>query len=71
MKTFPEHPPSVEAAQAMYARYLSGWVLDLSRLRRKGLETPGPRRSTRLAAWPGDAGAVVRSGRQTEVRRAA
>lgn len=55
----------------MYARYLSGWVLDLSRLRRKGLETPGPRRSTRLAAWPGDAGAVVRSGRQTEVRRAA
>lgn len=53
MKIIPEQHPSIEAARAMYARYVTGWVLDLARLRHKCLERPTGRRSHQPVGRPG------------------
>jgi len=53
MRIVTEQHPSVHEAQAMYRRTLTGWVLDLSRLRRRGLDTPGARKARRFLGVPG------------------
>jgi hypothetical protein len=43
----PAHVPTIDVIHAMYRRTVASWVLDLARLRHRGLDRATPRRPRR------------------------
>lgn len=73
-QTIPNHRPASEAldtARAMYRRVLASWASDLLELRRRGLDTPGPRRASTWCGPSAGLGTSLAHDHRPAPRRAA